>query len=362
MNIDFTSLPKNFQDAVTVTRGLGVKYLWIDALCIVQDDMDDWEKESGKMTSVYHNAHLVLGADMSEDAHGGFLEREGNPYAGKEAPIAMIDSTRATIHARWHRLHWNPCAILGDFPKKEPEPLSKRAWTLQEQMLASRMVHFAREELIWECDSALSCECMELDRGISDKNERPRYRKALDSPSADMFTLWYRVIINFSNRSITKLSDRLPALSGLAQHFQTHGAGPYLAGLWHNDLPRGLLWTSSIAENSFRVDPYRAPTWSWASIESQHRYDVNLLHTEAELQRVYADILDAKCYAAGGDSCGAVKGGWIKIRAPMFEIVYRESWWYHRKAKDTQSSIRVEFDFRFTPTEEEVLSCLLVAL
>ncbi|KAF1849659.1 HET-domain-containing protein [Cucurbitaria berberidis CBS 394.84] len=322
--INFGCLPKDFQDAVTVTRSLGLKYLWIDALCIIQDSTEDWVKESGNMAAVYQNAYIVLGADMSDNAHGGFLENEEGGYPREDVPVAIVDSENTTVYARWqNKLHRNPCAVFmnGLRLADTGEPLMQRAWTLQEQLLASRMVHLARKEMIWECDSALSCECMELDRGISAENERIRYHKALNSHSADKFKIWYEVVNDAAARGLTEPSDILPALSGLAHHFQEHGAGPYLAGLWRNDLPRGLLWRTCDARNSSRASPYRAPSWSWVSIQGESAmYEGSVFDYHSELKHVYANVLEAECHTEAEDPCGAVYSGRMKVSAPVSEM------------------------------------------
>lgn len=159
-DIRLHDLPKNFQDAVVVARAAGLRYLWIDALCILQDDKEDWEKESGRMAAIYQNAHFVLGADMSPGSHGGFLDTEECGYKHWEAPIATFGSEKSTIYARYQdELHGNPCPMFKHDISFSPitpmdgevrNPMQERAWTLQEQFLASRMVHFSEKEMIWE--------------------------------------------------------------------------------------------------------------------------------------------------------------------------------------------------------------------
>jgi hypothetical protein len=357
--IRFGELPETFQDAVTVTRGLGLKYLWIDALCIIQDDQDDWGKESGNMAAIYQNAYVVLGADMSADSHGGFLDVEMAGYHGKGVPIAVVGSEDTTIYARPHESHGNPCPLFNNGPG---EPLSSRAWTLQEQLLASRMVHFAKNEMIWECKSALFCECMELDDGSSDENQRISYYDSLASSSADKFKTWYRVVNAIGARNITKPGDVLPALSGLARQFQDSGAGPYLAGLWLDDLPQGLLWIARVKGS--RASPYRAPSWSWASIQDEigkYEFMGGELESEAKLRPVYAKILEAACTPGGKDPLGAVASGYLKVSAPVMEMVHRNSGELVPLDGIIRSCrIYARFDFKFSPDRNETLHCLFV--
>jgi hypothetical protein len=147
--IRFSELPRTFQDAVLVTRSLGVKYLWIDSLCIIQDDVEDWQTESGKMADIYSEAYLVIGADRSADCDGGFLDPLDRTLSESQkiAVIENPDCTTSDVYARQNHTgiagkHGNFCNIS----ESASEPLAKRAWCLQEQLLSSRMVHFTDSE------------------------------------------------------------------------------------------------------------------------------------------------------------------------------------------------------------------------
>lgn len=157
-NIPFDELPQTFQDAATITRALEIKYLWIDSFCIIQGDDDDWQKESGKMASTYAGAFLVISADKSRDCHGGFLHKKAedrsSPTPLATIPTNNVDSSKSAVY-------------IGELSHGclfDHELLASRAWTLQENLLAPRMLHFTSSELVWECMDALCCECMYLDQ------------------------------------------------------------------------------------------------------------------------------------------------------------------------------------------------------
>lgn len=373
-NIRFHDLPKNFQDAVAVTRAAGLRYLWIDALCILQNDKEDWEKESGRMAAVYQNAHFVLGADMSTDSYGGFLDTEECGYERQETSVATFGAEKSTIYARHqYGLHDNPCPMFTHVQTPANgevcNPLRDRAWALQEQFLASRMVHFTEKEMIWECRSALWCACGELDMGISAQYERLPYYESLVSDSNNKFRIWYRIVNALSDRKITEQADLLPALSGLAQQFQRRGAGAYLAGIWENDLPQGLLWRSDKWSGTTRADPYRAPSWSWASVGNEiGRYDSSSGHTnfKARLERVYATIRDAKCVPDGKDPLGAVAKDqcYLKLYGPLMELVYQGSDQWDAPNNACQMKpprlYYSDFDFELNPDLGESLYCLYI--
>ncbi|KAH9212348.1 heterokaryon incompatibility protein-domain-containing protein, partial [Leptodontidium sp. 2 PMI_412] len=239
-SIEFSELPATFRDAVIVTRALGIPYLWIDSLCIIQNDTHDWEAESSNMGAVYQNAYLVIGADMSPNSRQGFLDPER-------------DENYAYAIKRFH----------GD----SRQPLALRAWALQEQLLASKMVHFTTKEIIWRCRECLGCECLELDHKYSTDAEHDdvHFQRILSDPGVDRYVIWYRIVDKLMERSITNKLDIFPALSGLAKKMGEHYVGTYLAGLWSNDILRGLLWTIE-GKIPSRITPYRAPSWSWASV------------------------------------------------------------------------------------------------
>ncbi|KAH9207793.1 heterokaryon incompatibility, partial [Leptodontidium sp. 2 PMI_412] len=130
--IDWGSLTKTFQDAITLTRKLGFHYIWIDSLCIIQDDENDWRVESLKMADIYENAELVVSATGAKDGSEGlFRERK---------PVQILASDDTQDSSTFN-------------------PLLTRAWAFQEKLLATRIVHFADHELVWECKETQRCEC-----------------------------------------------------------------------------------------------------------------------------------------------------------------------------------------------------------
>lgn len=326
------------------------------------------------MATVYQNAHFVLGADMSIDSHGGFLDVEECGYRRRERPVATFGAEESTIYARsQYGLHYNPCPLFSGIQTpangQVHNPLRNRAWALQEQFLASRMVHFTAKEMIWECRSALWCACGELDMNISAEYERLPYYESLVSGSTDKFRIWYRIVNAIGHRKITEQADLLPALSGLAQVFQRQGAGTYLAGIWENDLPQGLLWSTREYSRTTRADPYRAPSWSWASIgDPIGRYDSGSGHTkfEARLECVYARIRDTRCVPDGEDPLGAVTKDqcYLKVYGPLMELVYPGSGDWDAPNNECQMKpprpYQYEFDLEFNPEPGESLYNLYI--
>jgi hypothetical protein len=162
----------------------------------------------------------------------------------------------------------------------EFNPLLGRAWAFHERLLATRIVHFADHELVWECKQTQRCECMHLDRS----DGRPMMERSTDNIKvwfsqmtgsrestllSDPHRLWARVVEEFCERGLRFEEDRLPALAGAVQQMQRLNVGPYIAGIFLNEIPRCLLW--NVPKPGVRHEHYTAPTWSWASVVSPAR-------------------------------------------------------------------------------------------
>lgn len=321
--IRFATLPPTLADAVTITRALGIRYLWIDALCIIQDDEPDWEVESGNMAAVYQNAYLVISADSAANVHEGFLAQKKHRPQG--FPVAFVGNDRATIFARSKDVHKNPVPLFKTDGGKYPA--QRRAWTLQEQVLANRLVHFIGDEMVWECQSCMWCECMELDNlhissrefKISNSSQRTEYSKALASTDSAKFRYWYHFVDTLVRRYITNDLDILPALSGLAKQMQKNGAGRYCAGIWADDLVYGLMWCPPSLGLCGRAIPYRAPSWSWASVKIEDPASNIYNFTEHSELQILCTVLNVQCTPSGKDPLGTVSSGYLIISSPLLQ-------------------------------------------
>ncbi|KAI5459161.1 heterokaryon incompatibility protein-domain-containing protein, partial [Mariannaea sp. PMI_226] len=217
--LPMSSLPALYQDAITVTRGLGVRYLWIDSLCIIQDDNEDWQREAGTMASVYGHSYLCISASSSPYPEAGLAPPRPVPlsYTG----VTGLSSIYSTI---------------------------ARGWCFQERYLSPRIVHYDLGETIWECRETFQCECTDI-AGLGYVRGRGEYtaflRKALNpNPPADFDFVydWAMLLQQYTSTSLTYESDILPALSGIATQVSSAGKGAYLAGLWREQLERQMYW------------------------------------------------------------------------------------------------------------------------
>jgi len=276
--IDIASLSRTFQDAVAICQRLGVAYLWIDSLCIVQDDHEGKAAEIERMESIFQGATLTISAMSARDGRGGcWIPRE----RVFEIPINATQSVKLAFR-RVREPSTEHAAFLTEFADeflRTEYPLSTRKWALQERVLSRRVIHFTDSELVWECRTRSSCECRDLDNKRFRSTQQKVY-DALNRPQPDRRELireWLKLLEAYSRGDLTRETDALPAIAGLARKFSDKGLGDYFAGLWTNQLAKSLCWFSrpwanDLKEN-IRAATYVAPSWSWASIRGPLCFD-----------------------------------------------------------------------------------------
>jgi hypothetical protein len=273
--LSLADLPQKFQDAITVARAFGIKYVWIDSLCIIQDSFDDWVSESARMGQIYSDSLLVLAAAAGDDSYSGFFS--GNRQNIKQAKVSYCDqgNNDSCLYVRAAPL---PHQFTRSHTRySEPPPrLSTRGWTLQESLLAPRTLLYGEEEMSWECIETSQCECRLSSAGRDYIHACKVAFRRLLLRTGDFFDSWTEVVETYTRRKLSFMSDRLPAISGIAAAIHSSASGNYLAGQWSNFLLRGMAWFTdsterfyngwSIRYSSLRHDRYYAPSWSWASV------------------------------------------------------------------------------------------------
>ncbi|KAF2096285.1 HET-domain-containing protein [Rhizodiscina lignyota] len=328
--IPYFSLPKTFQDAVCITRKLGVEYLWIDSLCIIQDSPEDWARESARMGSLYSNSWITIAADAAEDSNTGFLRPQQRVTKVVEIPCESSDGAETYVYVREKGSYANRARadlidpdtgyvldnaeITHRRKQRHRSRLSTRAWVFQERLLAPRTVHYSLEETAYECRSGRWCECTISERVVPQLPGRRRNRLFKDM----LRDKWNWIVLEYTRLNLTYGTDRLPALSGIASYHQERIAASgendeYLAGLWRKDLAMGLLWRVYTDDDissptSSRLSKYCAPSWSWASV-------TGTVHWEDEYQiSTSFVILDSVCTPDGPNRFGNVCNGYVKVQ------------------------------------------------
>jgi Heterokaryon incompatibility protein (HET) len=301
-------LPQTFQDAIAVTRHFGIRYLWVDALCVMQDSEDDIAAECSVMSTIYTNSACNLAATSSEDPFGGLFRKRN--FEGASV---------GNIHPAWTNLggKYQPLKLIdtilsdGYFGNEiHRSPLRRRGWILQEMLLAPNQLHFGEHQLYWECGDGEKCET--FPRGLTGRLTFSGSRHLLRWDAEGAAQEWKKIVRIYSRCALSRPSDKLLALSGLAQRFQKGTGDIYLAGLWKSHLPHTLHWEVFRPEGRGKqAQQYRAPTWTWASIDGPIWFQTITDRHES----VLVDVLHCKV-ETGLDPTGVVHGGQLTIRAP----------------------------------------------
>lgn len=291
-------LPHTIRDAVQVCLRLKIRYLWVDAICIVQDGKDK-QREIGQMYKVYQAADLVINATRACDSDEGFLGPRLQAYDQYEVNVDLHfpDRTESGVVRLTER-------VTSDWAR----PVDSRAWTLQEDLVATRTVYFTGEELEWRCLTERKHESDIYLYRLCDSRELGGY-----------FKHYLTAVADYSRRQIRFAGDRLLAFEmdamGRARQLG-YGPGDYRAGLWRPEMERQLLWQCEHGrDRQPSVDVSRAPSWSWAATELPVTWD------SSDMQ-----YLDWKDYTCEIEDCvayltdpnqpfGAVNGGLLKVRA-----------------------------------------------
>ncbi|KAF5005842.1 hypothetical protein FDECE_7739 [Fusarium decemcellulare] len=310
--VPWGNLPKTFQEAAEVTLFLGLEYLWIDSLCIIQNDEEDWKIQAAQMCSIYQNSYITLAATSSSDSDMGLF------WTVYKIPIESHGLSHNQLFLRQAADH------LYDDKSTDPAvnhdfPLLTRGWVYQERILARRVVHFSRFELRFECMApAPQCEC-----GLQSAWSRKRsHQDTLASTSLEEIrTHWYEIIGDFSSLHLTYHSDALAALAGIARQYGTaHQAllGRYVAGLWQHTLPYDLIWYVKKGNRGKRSEKYTAPTWSWASTTADSEM-LRFARKTEELEVVNFDV-----DLAGPDEYGPINSAHLTLRG--YSVIGSGKW------------------------------------
>lgn len=298
-------LTKTFRDAVKITQSLGLRYLWVDALCIIQNSESDWEKESATMSSVYGGSTINIAASGAVDGNSGcFLKPE--EYVGKVHFTAAMEGRQIT---------WDIAPSVF-YKSVSLSPLASRAWSLQERLLPARTLFLSDTEMFWECKAKDACES--FPEGSPHFFERHIYHLEKKPLSHS----WDTLVTTYTLGKLTFSHDKLVAISGIARAVQQETHDQYLAGLWRKDIEFQLRWCPQ-GRTSQRVKN-RAPSWSWASVEN--RVSSYALDPESQYTH-YARVVDAYIIPSGRDPMGKVSRGQLTISCTsMLQGKLYQSW------------------------------------
>lgn len=376
-SISMSTLQKTLRDAVTITRKFGIQYLWIDSLCIVQDSKEDWEAHSAHMCTIYRNAEFAIAAGYAVDSSGGcFSEREGllcqpHLFARYESP--------GTTSAWLARLQPSK-PIVSD------SPLVHRAWIYQEEMLSPRMLYYDIDGIRWHCitakgderypdlslgsDSTSNFQRSFLSHLLLEDSENESSDEVdeewLESPARmgrisldpqdpidkavpvnrSVNTDWHQIIEEYSSRDLTRGTDRLAALLGIAEAVECKSGFKYVAGLWEESLYLDLLWSiapdAHVNDQITRLDQPIAPSWSWASVTRPVCYPNSSDFPIRNVENVAVQV-------DGSPSCVA---GTVQFRASTREaFTFRKDDGSHGLAVETENGLQGVSNIIWRPDE-----------
>lgn len=299
-SIPIEQLPKTFVDAIEITENLGLRYIWIDSLCIVQDSNSDWEREAGLMSNVYSGTAINIAASSARDGTQGCFLRPPYLTEGFEAQV-KLDGPGKIRDFQLERAYTRAVT---------KSHLASRAWTLQEKLLSHRTLHIGTRGAFWECIAEVASEFLPF--GLINNYaqsllvcQRKHREQRGQLPSYLME--WNKIVFQYSQAHLTKEKDKLPALSGIARRLCEESKDRYLAGLWRRTIEKELFWRSK--HPALRRPPYRAPSWSWASVDTivfPHPYNFNFVVK-------FTHCLDADINLHGIDPFGQVTGGVVRL-------------------------------------------------
>jgi hypothetical protein len=335
--ISVADLSKIFQEAIFASRQLGIQYLWIDSLCIMQDkdDLTDWKQEASLMSKVYSNSYCNFSASNTDtDVNTLFKHRDlqdVRPVKLQLCKIGFAKGANSVIYQLTYKKLWVDNVSLC--------PIQKRGWVYQERVLAPRIVHFGHNQLFWECREQRLCEqyprglpeTIRDHSGLNFKQIMDFGRISLDLAPQDLFPyslnrndaylrIWAGVVVDYSRTSLTNPTDKLIAISGIAKSFADVTGQRYVAGMWRENLEHALLWNAS-NRAKFNVEyrpcshsqptTWRAPSWSWASVDGPVDF------SDSSSDHLLISVQDVVLIHATEDKMGLLTGGWLDLRGAL---------------------------------------------
>lgn len=286
------SLAQTVADAAEVTRRLGLRYLWVDAFCIVQDSDGDKAKHIYTMGAIYKNSAVTIVAATASAASQGFLRTPREPLPTAVVNLPLPNGEIGPVHLALEEL-----TRQGPWRGKSYHPLDQRGWCLQEHLLSPRLLYFSNWNVEWHCQhgdvqfvyddlfgrTKSTPNSFRLEPGIfgaaSINDIAARTYSFARTPLR--LNLWRRIVEDYTRRGLTVPSDRLPALAGITRELEQVWQDECVFGMWKSLAASLLGWQAT--KRSTRSG--MAPTWSWASVSGSVTLAISdPAHTKMELE------------------------------------------------------------------------------
>jgi hypothetical protein len=333
--IPLVDIPKTYRDAMDVARSLDIWFIWIDSLCIIQDSPDDWTPECSAMCNVYRNGLCNIAAVESPDSEGGcFRQRD----AALLEPLVIQSSwgpLSGLLHKNglWRWVFQSTPRLI--YQELDSSALHQRGWVLQERILSPRTLHFGRHMVYWQCRTTIESETIE--ESFKTLNQRywpciiptgePRIEILDETQNGGYLPRWAILLENYTRGRLTYPQDKLVAISALAKQFhsvfeaRTNGTDlRYIAGVWTLHLAPQLVWRRQGDKYLVRPPHYRAPSWSWASVDGPLDFLCISWPGPQWESNILADVVEAEAQAAGSDPYLAVVDGFLRLSCWLWKL------------------------------------------
>jgi hypothetical protein len=324
--IPYHSLPRTFQDAIDIARVLRISYIWIDALCIVQDDHADWEREANRMKQVYSGSALTITASGARDSSEGFFAHEPPRGSFGSAPFTRVHFTfdnPMTGKTMLVQVQDHGGSSGGMAPI-----LQTREWALQESVLSNRVIQCVESELFWRCNHVCQTECgLSLPTNTTWSWNVP----VLDLKDvSSLHEVWRKLVEDYSGRSFTLQKDRLPAMAGLVSHFQEATNDLPCLGMWNRTLPHDLAWmrTGRLQNpQSSSGAEWNLPSWTWFSCPVSIIFEPEAVNAPSELRETPVTVLshvkieEWQVFWEGVPSVSKLKSTRLLVEGPVQELL-----------------------------------------
>lgn len=388
--MEVEKLPLTFQHAIKLARRLKIQWLWIDALCIVQDDDEDWLTQSSSMREIYAQAYCNISATASQNSSQGlFRTRDMSQDWFSTATLNIPGLAESVSCFVLDLSFWNRYV--------HEAPVNRRSWVLQERLLSRRVLHMCQDQIAFECRSldraesrpkglphyfmlrgrlvtALNMKKMDTATGRQlhelrlpighTSSSGPGAGKLQDMVSEPKVELdnqarwyyyenWKRIVEDYTKMDISFHKDRLIALSGIARRIRDQIAEQgikdenYVAGLWMGGLAGQLLWyvnpvggdKQPLADlrpkDKNALYEYRAPSFSWASVETPRgitygelTYDIPYRPLRAQLtsedlkqDAIYMKVKIVRlAFRRKEDNFGIITDGYIVLKGVLRRV------------------------------------------
>jgi hypothetical protein len=343
-------LPQTIQDALTVCNGLNLKFLWVDCLCIIQNDAQDLARELAAMPQIYQQAWVTISASTASSADDGFLHDRGYKTHGNQTPISLPYACNDGVNSGTIIIGEGSAPSVAE--QNNRLPIHHRAWTYQERRLSPRILDFTNRNLTFICRTGKRCQghgsmlwtSPEAGLWKAQQHNIPCLEDQ-DLPT------WHSVVVGYMNRKLTFSNDKLKAIAALADVYRIRTKKTYVAGLWKESLIRDMCWrmlpsASLSTTNSWLPRPanYLAPSWSWASVVMREGYEFEFFpsnYAEVKADAVIRHI--SLKQEPPNTTYGHIESGYLIVEGLASNVI-----WFYNQAS-------LELGHQFVTTSRDAL-------